>query len=171
MSDTGHLGIDWRSRPPEEAAHFNPAFCGELIARTVIQYIKTVGRPLPLPLAFLVLPLSLHPSTRHVLPRRATTAFASWAGENADTLSTLPNRVLRLRSVTREALLFMAQLHALQVDGRGISFGASPLRLSKKLRSSTPEVDEIRRRASLLGRWFANQSQPAAILQTMGVRL
>lgn len=37
--------------------------------------------------------------------------------------------------------------------------------------ATTDEVDEIRRTAGLLGRWFAHQSEPAAVLQTMGVRV
>ncbi|MGO6993957.1 three component ABC system middle component, partial [Rhizobium johnstonii] len=72
-----------------------PAFCGELIARTLNGYSKLSPTSLPVALTFLVLPLALHPGTRRALPRKANTSFASWAGENADILSTVPERVLR----------------------------------------------------------------------------
>jgi hypothetical protein len=171
VAEQRHFKLTWRERPLDEAAHFNPAFCGELIARTLNDYRKQSSAPLPLALAFLVLPLALHPGTRRALPRKANTAFASWAGEHADTLSTVPDRVLRLRPVSREALLFLSQLRAISVARDGVSVGERPLRFTVKLSFSTDEVDEIRRTASLLGRWFAFQAEPAAVLQTMGVRV
>lgn len=126
---------------------------------------------MPLAYAFLVAPLVLHPGARGALPGRANTAFASWAGEHADTLSTLPDRTLRLRPVTREALLFLFQIGAMQIGGNGLAFGDHPLKLSAKPSVSTKEVEEIRRAAGMLGRWFGNQADAAAVLQTMGVRV
>lgn len=178
MAENRHFTKPWRERPLEEAAHFNPAFCGELIARTLHGYCKLGPNPLPFALTFLVLPLALHPGTRRALPRKANTAFASWAGENADVLSMVPERVLRLRPVSREALLFLSQLGAISVDKDGVSIGDKPLSLTAKPSVSTDEVEEIRRTAGLLGRWFAHQSQAGAVLQatgavlqTMGIRV
>ncbi|MGD9724847.1 MAG: three component ABC system middle component [Alphaproteobacteria bacterium] len=161
----------WRVRPQEEAAHFNPAFCGELLVRSIEQFRRRTGDAMPLAFTFLILPLVLHPGTRKALPGRANTAFASWAGENAETLSTLPDRMLRLRPVTREALLFVAQIDAISIDTKGVRIGARPFKLNVKPLVTTDEVDEIRRAAGLIGRWFANQSDTAAVLQTMGVRI
>ena len=171
MAENRHFTKPWRDRPLEEAAHFNPAFCGELIARTLNGYSKLSPTSLPFALTFLVLPLALHPGTRRVLPRKANTAFASWAGENADILSTVPERVLRLRPVSREALLFLSQLGAIRVDKDGVSPGERPMSINVKPPVSTDEVDEIRRTAGLLGRWFAHQSQSGAVSQTTGVVL
>lgn len=49
--------LQWQDRPQEEAAHFNPAFCGELLARTISHFRKQTGEPMPLTYAFLVPPL------------------------------------------------------------------------------------------------------------------
>jgi hypothetical protein len=163
--------LAWRERPQEEAAHFNPAFCGELLARMVDQFGKHSGSPMPLTHSFLILPLVLHPGARKALPGRANTAFASWAGKNSDVLGTLPDRTLRLRPVTREALLFLAQLGAISINAEGVAIGERPIKLSAKLPVTTDEVDEMRRAAGLLGRWLGNQSNSAGILQTMGVRV
>lgn len=171
MAGRTRYELQWRDRPQEEAAHFNPAFCGELLVRTVVNFKKQTAGPMPLAYAFLVPPLVLHPMARKALPGRANTAFASWAGENADTLSTLADRTLRLRPVTREALLFIAQIGAIDVGADGLAVGRHPLRLTSKLSVTTPETDEMRRAAGLLGRWFGNQSDTAAVLQTMGVRV
>ncbi|CAN7281240.1 three component ABC system middle component [Mesorhizobium caraganae] len=43
------------------------------------------------------------------------------------------------------------------------------MRLTAKTEATTSDVDDIRRAAGLLGRWFANQGAPVQILQTMGV--
>lgn len=171
MAGLSRFELAWRDRPQEEAAHFNPAFCGELLARTINEFRKQRGHAMPLAYAFVVLPLVLHPLARTALPGRANTAFASWAGENADTLSTLPDRMLSLRPVTREALLFLAQLDAIKVTPDGVTVGNRPIRLGTKPSVTTDEVDDMRRAAGLLGRWFGNQPNSTAVLQTLGVRI
>lgn len=171
MAEHSHWMLTWLERPPEEAAHFNPAFCGELLARAVHEYYRLRAAPLPLPLAFLVLPLALPLATRRALPRKANTTLASWSAEHQAILVGVPDRVLRLRPVTREGLLFLSQLGAATVGTGGVSPGKRPLRLSTRPPFHTEDVDEARRVAGLLGRWFAYQPVPAAILQAMGVRV
>ncbi|KZD08740.1 three component ABC system middle component [Oceanibaculum pacificum] len=159
----------WRDRPSEEAALLNPAFCGELIARATKEYERLRAAAFPLPLGFLVLPLVLHLPTLAVLPGRADTTFATWSADNEALLADLPERTLRLRPISREAMLFLAQHRALMVGAGGLRTGEKPMRLTVKTAASTPDVDDIRRAAGLLGRWFANQGAPVQILQTMGV--
>jgi hypothetical protein len=172
MNTSTHWTIKWHDRPREEAAHFNPAFCGELLARTIYEYQKAKQAPLALPLLFIILPLMLHPPTRRALPGRANTLLASWSAENEPILSDVPERVMQLRPITREALLFLSQIGAMTVNREGVGIGSTPLKLLSKLASpATAEVADIKRAASFLGRWFACQAAPAAILQTMGVRL
>lgn len=162
--------LSWRDRPPEEAALLNPAFCGELIARATKDYERIRATAFPLPLGFVVLPLVLHPPTLNALPGRANTTFATWSADNEALLAELPGRTLRLRPISREALLFLAQHRALTVSAEGIRTGEKPVKLTAKApMSTTPEVDEVRRAAGLIGRWFANQGTPSQILQTMGV--
>lgn len=161
--------LSWRDRPAEEAALLNPAFCGELIARATKDYERIRGAAFPLPLSFVVLPLVLHPQTLAILPGRANTTFATWSADNEAMLTELPDRTLRLRPISREALLFMTQHRALTVGPDGLKPGEKPLRLTAKAATTTPDVDNIRRAAGLIGRWFANQGAPVQILQTMGV--
>lgn len=161
--------LSWRERPAEEAALLNPAFCGELIARATKDYERLRGGAFPLPLSFVVLPLVLHAPTLSALPGRANTTFATWSAENEALLADLPQRTLRLRPISREALLFLAQHRALTVGADGLRTGEKPLKLTAKLSATTPDVEDIRRAAALLGRWFANQGTPVQILQTMGV--
>ncbi|MET4312762.1 three component ABC system middle component [Bradyrhizobium sp. RT4b] len=171
MAGLTRFELAWRDRPQEEAAHFNPAFCGELLARMINEFNKRASGAMPLAYAFVALPLVLHPGARKALPGKANTAFASWAGENTTVLSTLPDRTLRLRPVTREALMFLAQLDAIKVSPDGVMVGKRPIKLGTKPSVTTDEVDAMRRAAGLLGRWFGNQSDSADVLQTLGVRV
>jgi len=162
--------LTWRDRPAEEAALLNPAFCGELIARATKNYERLRASPFPLPLAFVVLPLVLHPPTLAALPGRADKTFATWSAENEALVAELPERTLRLRPISREALLFLTQHRALTVGPDGLRTGEKPMMLSAKTSVSTPAVDDIRRAAALLGRWFGTQGAPVRILQTIGVK-
>jgi hypothetical protein len=47
--------LSWAERPSDEASILNPAFCGELIGRTVHEYFKTRGASLSLAAIFLIL--------------------------------------------------------------------------------------------------------------------
>jgi len=56
--------IPWEHRPIEVANLFNPAFCGEVIRRCGAGYSAKLQTGMPYALAFLVLPIVLHPATR-----------------------------------------------------------------------------------------------------------
>lgn len=162
--------LNWNTRPREEAALFNPAFCGEIIARSVASYNRTKPQGFGLPLAYLVLPLTLSAPLRDTLPRRSDTTFVTWSGINRVLLAELPDRVSALRPITREGLLFIIQHHALKLTATGLILGESPLKLTRKLPASTGETESIRSAAAALGRWFAQQGAATQILQTMGIR-
>ena len=169
MANEPHWTLAWAERPAEEARIFNPAFCGELLGRTVSEYHRTRPATLTIVTVFLVLPLTLHRPTCKALPRRANTAFAGWVAEHAALLVDLPNRAKRLRPVTREALLFALHRDILALDAGGLLPGARPVSRTAQPTVRTDEVDAIRRAAALLGRWFATQHTQVSILQGMGV--
>ena len=59
----------WAGRPTELAYLFNPAFCGWVLREAVAGYASVKPAGLPLPLAFLILPVVLHRVTRELVPR------------------------------------------------------------------------------------------------------
>ena len=169
MADEARWSLSWAERPAEEARIFNPAFCAELIGRTVGEYHRTRQAALNLVTAFLVLPLTLHGPTRELLPRRSNTAFAGWVAEHASLLVELPDRTRNLRPVSREALLFAVHHHLLALDAEGVLPGAKPVRRSARFAVSTDEVNAARSASGLLGRWFAAEGTQTSILRGMGV--
>lgn len=168
MSDTCWT-LAWNERPAEEARNLNPAFCAELIARTVAEYHKTRKAPLSMATAFLVLPLTLHKPTRTALPGRANTAFASWIATNNPLLAEVPGRVNRLRPVSREALLFSIRYGINALRDGGLVSGPKPIKLTARPTTTTDDANEARAVAALLGRWFGAQASESAILQGFGV--
>lgn len=162
--------IAWSKRAFEERALLNPAFCGELMARMIVEYARLSGTPLPLPVAFLILPLILPNEARAALPGRADRTLATWAAENSAIVAALPDRVMRFRPITREALLFLTLNRNIELSPIGLSVGNVPLKLSARLDVTTDDTEHLRRSAGMLGRWFAGQSSIATVMQTMGVR-
>ena len=169
MADETRWRVPWTERPPEEARVFNPAFCGELIARTVSEYHRRQRATLSMVTVFLVLPLTLHRPTLDALPGRADTAFAGWIAEHAALLADLPERTRRLRPVSREALLFTLRHQVLALTDGGLLPGTRPVRRNARPAVTTDETDALRSAAGLLGRWFAGQRTQASILQGMGI--
>ena len=168
MSDT-RWTLAWGERPAEEARNLNPAFCAELITRTVAEYHKARKIPLSMATAFLVLPLTLHKPTRTALPGRANKAFATWIATNNSQLAELPGRVNRLRPVSREALLFSIRYHINALNEGGLVPGTKPIKLTARPAQTTDDVNAARAASALLGRWFAAQANESAILQGFGV--
>ena len=169
MANETRWKVPWAQRPVEEARIFNPAFCGELIGRTVCEYHRPRQAGLGVAIAFVVLPLTLHRPTRDALPRLASKTFVGWVAEHEALLAELPGRCRYLRPVSREALMFAVRHQLLTIDGDGLVPGKEPVRLRHQLVASTDEADAIRRAAGLLGRWFSRQNSQTSILQGMGV--
>src|SRR5262245_1567850 len=149
--------LRWSDRPSEEARNLNPAFCGELIFRTVSDYFRLRKQPFSFALSFVVLPLVLHQATRAQLPGNASTAFAGWIADRNPILAEFPDRAQRLVPVTREALLFLIQHKVLAFKTGGLTPSTRSIGRLARPSQVTDDVSEARSAAALLGRWFANQ--------------
>lgn len=169
MDNNSRWARPWAERPVEEARLFNPAFCGELIGRTVVEFHAARQQALEFTLAYLVIPLVLHRPTREILPTRANKAFAGWTAEHSARLVELPDRTVQLRPITSEALMFAVRHELLMFRDGELVPGAHPVRLQSRKLIDTEEVRAVRKAASLLGRWFARQGTQTSVLRGMGV--
>jgi Family of unknown function (DUF6521) len=169
MANKTSWDLSWSDRPTEEARNLNPAFCGELISRTVSEYFRIRQQPFALALSFVVLPIALHKPTREQLPGNASATFAGWVADRGPALAEFPDRALRLVPVTREALLFLVQHKAIRLDAAGLSPGARAIGRSARPSLVTDDVAEARSAASLLGRWFATEAAASSIMKGLGV--
>ena len=161
----------WPRRAVEEANLFNPAFCAALLAKATGDHLKKVGRSLPFALSFLVLPIVLHRGTRLSLPGSTITSLLSWVQENRDQLVDFPIRVSRLRSITKEALLFGVQHQTLVLtnDGGVAVGGKHQSATDRRTVLFTDEARECVDRAGFVGRWFSSAGTTATIYAAWGV--
>lgn len=161
----------WTERVIEERHLFNSAFGAMLIAETVHDYQKKTNTALPFAVAFLVLPIVLHETTRNALPKSTLTALLPWVQENREQIVGFADRVQNLREISREAVLFALQNEILGLTEKG------ELTLGNSRKSITPgrtplftnEVRECVDRSGFIGRWFAATGTTANIYSAWGV--
>ena len=163
--------LEWQQRPVEVAHLFNPAFCGTLIAKTTETYFGSAGHGLPFGLTFLILPIVLHQETRDALPRRTTTSLLAWIESHQAHLIGFPDRVRRLRPVTREAVMFDLAHGIMRVADGGILVPGvvKVSSTSAALRPLTVDAQDCVRKSLFLGRWLAGAGTPSTVMASWGI--
>jgi len=97
----------------------------------------------------------------------------SWIDEHPRHLIGFSERVIRLRPITREALMFGLAQEILTISPRG-DLILGPNRIPRKsvlIDDSTPEVRECLERSRFVGRWLADAGTPATVLASWGIAL
>lgn len=161
----------WGARAIEEANLFNPAFCAMLVAKACKDYMKKTQEPLAFSLAFLVLPIVLHPRTRTALPYSTVTSLLSWTQEHRADLAEFGAHARVLEPYTREAIMFGVAVGTLMLDESGgvVTGSAYVTPTEKKTEYFTSEVKDCLERAGFVGRWFAGAGTPETIFSAFGV--
>lgn len=110
----------WSDRSPEVANLLNPAFCSLLIEEAIRGHVSATNNGLSWPLAFLILPMTLHRNTRENIPTSARSKLHVWTSANPEVRIGLLERVQRLYPYTKEGILFGVLHSALRIqdDGR-----------------------------------------------------
>lgn len=159
----------WNDRSTEEQSLFNPAF-GGLLIRTVCKAYTGDGSVLmPLPLAFLLLPIILHERMRATLPTLKT-LFATWAANHPEEIAGFGDRAQGMTDVTREAIQFGCAQQWLAVSSAGLGAGPAKLRPDPpRLPTDTDDVRACYEAARFLGRWLPSDAHPATIMTLLGV--
>lgn len=160
--------VPWAQRPIEVANLLNPAFTSLLLSEGVLRYVKTAGQSMPFPLAFLLLPIALHPPTRGRLPGSTAALLHNWLEKNASVQEEASRIVERMVPYSREALMWGAQHDLLSFDNQAGIFARS-----KTLRDVFPkgsEAAECRDAARFLGTWFAKTSDVSLLFSLWGIR-
>lgn len=154
----------------EEVALFNPAFLTRLLRSAVNDYQRAQARDMPVPLAFLLIPLVLHKPTRHDLPTHASSQMQTWIREHPRHLAQLDVRVRGMRPFIGLAVGFGLQHGVLTSADGAIGAGTVKRRPRGHAELESSEVDDCLRVASFLGRWFARQPDTATLLALWGLQ-
>ncbi|MEG3147607.1 three component ABC system middle component [Sphingomonas sp. RT2P30] len=161
----------WNDRAAEDQSLFNPAFCG-LLLRTACRGFNegsTDERSMPLPQAFIILPIVLNARMRDTLPTLKT-LMSTWVAAHPEHVAEFGDRAREMADVTREAIQFGCSQAWLAISGRGLSTGVARLRPDPpKLATDTDDVRACYAAARFLGRWLPKDEQTSTILSLLGV--
>ena len=165
----------WPERPVELANLLNPAFCGFLIRSAAASYTETKPECMPFALAFLILPLVLHRSTRDTLPTAVRTTLIAWLEANPEARVEFDARVRSLAPFTRESVMFLMQRGLLSFAADGVlrpgdaAFVGSQAAVNRVARGSE-ETAACVNKAQLVGRWLAQSGDAATVDALFGIR-
>lgn len=103
-----------RRIPADAAALFNPAYCAAILHRVSSGYQAIVGTGLPYALAFIALPVILHPASAECLPSSSKTRLHNWLLGNPEVLIGFAERSRSVAPFVRKAVEFGLQARVLQ---------------------------------------------------------
>lgn len=126
---------------------------------------------MPFALAFMVLPIVLHKSTRESLPRTSRTSIPAWMQEHAEAKVGFHERLMALRPHTREALRYGLVFDWLAMGDSGVIRSvASDSLISRATRSLDGDAGECISRARFLGKWLGAAASTETTMALWGIR-
>lgn len=165
------MNLHWNERSAEDQSLFNPAFCG-LLLRTACKGYTSDNSPsvaMPLPLAFLVLPVVLNQRMRDTLPTLKT-MITTWAASNPEHIAGFGDRARGMADVSREAIQFGCAHQWLVVSAAGLGVGTAKFRPDPpRLATDTDDIRACYTAARFLGRWLPKGGPPATTMSLLGV--
>ncbi|SER91008.1 three component ABC system middle component [Salisediminibacterium halotolerans] len=159
----------WGNRPGEISHLLNPAFCGEIIRRTLIAYQQKSETNLEFPLIYLVLPITLHRETRERIELSSRNKMHVWLQANQDIRIGFSERAKQLVPITNEAIQFLLNQRALEIGVEG-DLRVTPYRRKKIEGYSSGEIQDIMKKAEKVGKWFSSAGTTSTIFTMWGVR-
>ena len=160
----------WENRSPIAANLLNPAFCGEIIRRTITAYNDNDEKLLfSYSLMPLVLPILLHKKTRDKMPMRSSTYFHHWVDENEPLCLNFADRVKELLPYSKEALMFLLSHRCASITDDG-KIEIQNYRKRNLRGENTDEVQSIFKKAELLGKWLRLTGNEQTIYMFLKIR-
>ncbi|GHC34466.1 three component ABC system middle component [Streptomyces rochei] len=156
----------WSDRSPISAVMLNPALMAAVLASAAQGHEKETGQPMPWVLGFVAAPMVLHQPTRNALPASTRTHLGAWIGKNPVLRAGFPARAQTLAEPVKEGTRFGLAHHTLTLEPDGCL--RATYRRPRGFK--TPEeLDQMLRKANLVGRWLAKSDSPATVFAVLGV--
>lgn len=161
---------NWEERSVITANLLNPTFCGEVIRRTITSYNNNdTNQKFPFSLVHLILPIVLHKKTRECMPSSTRTYFHSWVDDNEFLFIDFATRVKNMNPFTNESLIFLMKHDAADITDYG-EITIKEYRKKTPVASSTAEINQIFKKAELLGKWFRLTGNEQTIYMLLKIR-
>lgn len=152
----------------EQLALFNPALVAWTLWHSIDQFQhNSPGRGYPVPYAFLNTPLIFDPGLRDALPGASTTPLAEWTGERGDSLARLHRILPSFAPFTRKGILLATTSGLVALDR--VNFELATSRRARKLDQESEDMNDMRKKARLVGRWLASAGSQETVLAFWGV--
>lgn len=144
-----------RARLSELERVYNPVLGAYLVWRTAQGYFAEASHGLPIPLAYLILPIALHGESRDALTRTNSgsglSLFAAKLGSKQEDLLAIHERALALRSLSHASMTAAAMTNMLHVD----PVAAKLLPLDINPPTPSPDIAKLGKACEKLGMWLA----------------
>lgn len=161
---------EWMSRPQEERALLNPAFCAALLWHAALAR-KAAKRQLAFEECFVILPLVLPASVREMLPGTTATPLTNWLNTNPLEQRRFVVRSRLLVPFTRTALLFGCTRGFFNLTkGAVIADEKWRSKVRRFERESSVEVQACIQKAKMVSKWFLKTGDASTVLALLGVR-
>lgn len=154
----------------EELALLNPAFVAVIIQKAAKAYEKESHALLPTLLSFLVPPIVLVKSTRKALPKSISTSFAKWIQQNPGIRMKFAGVAASSAPIVRSGLIYGSSGKLISVGTNGVKSLSMRSKSGSILTKNTDEIQEIVKRASFVGRWYAQAGKLHTIFFLWGIR-
>jgi hypothetical protein len=156
----------WEERPLTIAHLLNPAFCGEVVKRCIVEFQKINTAGLPYQLTFLILPMILNKNIRNSLPKSSGKNFVAWIEENQILKKDLPEIIKNIVPYTQETIMFLMMYDVISINLNGHFETKS----KNKVISDNDEVSECYKKAELLGKLFAKAGTSQFVFINLGIK-
>lgn len=161
----------WSQRSQEERALLNPGFCANLLWHAARGYADEGNEALSFEESFLVLPFILHRETRESLPRDTRTSLAVWLDKYPLASRRIAIRARMLVKFTKEGMAFGGVYGFIRIEqGKIYAEDSWKRSVNRSLKNSSDEVRICAKRASFIGKWFAQIGSATTVLALMGVK-
>ena len=157
---------NWVNRPHTVAFLLNPAFCGEVLKRCIIEYQKINNSGISFQLIFLILPFILNQSIRDILPMTSRKNFISWLEENQIIKKDLTQSIKAMVPYTKESIMFLMMYGIVDIDEKG------RFKIIKKNKSfkGNNEVTDCYKKAAVMGKLLAKAGSSQFIFTNIGIK-
>ena len=155
----------WSERSKEIAFLLNPAFCGEILYKTIEGY-QSIYPLMPFSLVFLILPLMLYDRTFETFSLQIS-HLSRWVQNKPEILDGLEMRVKDLKPITQEAILFLFNQSA--ISNKDGAF-AVITQNKKKINKTEKYLTHIFDKAYRFGIFLAKAGKPENVYMILGVK-
>lgn len=161
----------WAHRSGEEQYLLNPSFCALLLWHAAYRRQAEHLKLLSFEESFLILPFVLHRKTREDLPRSSRTSLPVWLDQYPLARGRVASSANVLAPFTREALMFAGIHRFIAISAGGILADDTRVTaVNGVLSGASDEVRLCAKRASFVGKWFAEAGSTTTVLALIGVR-